>query len=167
MGWLQLRVASTPLIGNIIEVEIQILFYLKSKEGFIMKIFIISLLLVVRHLFRLSLIASFLIFFSFFNASIVFPSDLIPVRTPSTGYQPQFQVLGNKIYYIWHEYDCFYRLIFTAEMNTDGTGWIENQRTIPSFDKYTHPIIGSSRENLLCLGRIRWKTLSDLDGCNE
>lgn len=68
-----------------------------------MKIFIISLLLVVRHLFRLSLIASFLIFFSFFNASIVFPSDLIPVQTPSTGYQPQFQVLGNKIYYVWHK----------------------------------------------------------------
>ena len=32
-------------------------------------------------------------------------SDLNPIRTPSTGYQPHFQVSGNKIYYVWHEYD--------------------------------------------------------------
>ena len=100
-----------------------------------MKIFIISLLLVVRHLFKLSLIACFLIFFSFFYASISFPSDLISVRTPSTGYQPQFQVSGNRIYYVWHEYDGPFRQIFTAEMNIDGTGWKAEKRTSGRFDK--------------------------------
>lgn len=61
--------------------------------------------------------------------------DFVPIRTPSTGYQPQFQVSGNKIYYVWHEYDGPYRQIFTAEMNADGTGWKSEKRTSGQFDK--------------------------------
>ena len=62
-------------------------------------------------------------------------ADFAPIRTPSTGYQPQFQVSGNKIYYVWHEYDGPYRQIFTAEMNIDGTGWKAEKRTSGQFDK--------------------------------
>jgi len=101
----------------------------------IMNVFTTFLLLFVKHCLRLAFIASFLIFFSFFSASISFPSDLTPIRTPSTGYQPQFQVSGNKIYYVWHEYDGPYRQIFTAETNTDGTGWKAEKRTSGQFDK--------------------------------
>lgn len=100
-----------------------------------MKGFTISLLPVVRRLFKLSFIVSFLIFFSFFSPSISFPSDLISLRTPSTGYQPQFQVSGNKIYYVWHEYDGPYRQLFTAEMNIDGTAWKAEKRTSGQYDK--------------------------------
>jgi len=80
--------------------------------------------------FILSLI---LLFFSSLSVSIA--SDLNAVRTPSTGYQPQFQVSGNKIFYVWHEYDGPYRQIFTAGMNVDGTGWKAEKRTSGQFDK--------------------------------
>jgi len=100
-----------------------------------MKVFTAFLLLFVKHFWRLPFIACFLILFSLFSSSISFPSDLNPIRTPSTGYQPQFQVSGNKIYYVWHEYDGPYRQIFTAEMNTDGTGWKSEKRTSGQFDK--------------------------------
>jgi len=75
----------------------------------------------------------FLIFI--FIPSLSISSSLLITRTPSTGYQPQFQVSGNKIYYIWHEYDGPYRQIFTAEMNIDGTGWKAEKRTSGQFDK--------------------------------
>jgi len=67
--------------------------------------------------------------------SLSISSSLLITQTPSTGYQPQFQVLGNKIYYVWHEYDGPSRQIFTAEMNTDGTGWKSEKRTSGQFDK--------------------------------
>jgi len=62
-------------------------------------------------------------------------AELISIRTPSTGYQPQFQVSGNKIHFVWHEYDGPFRQIFTAEMNIDGTGWKAEKRTSGQFDK--------------------------------
>lgn len=62
-------------------------------------------------------------------------NDLVLMRTPSTGYQPQFQIVGERIYYVWHEYDGPFRQIFTAEMNIDGTGWKATQRTSGRFDK--------------------------------
>jgi hypothetical protein len=62
-----------------------------------------SLLPVVRRLFRLTFITFFLNLFTFFPPSISLPLDFIPIRTPSTGYQPQFQVSENKIFYVWHE----------------------------------------------------------------
>jgi hypothetical protein len=70
-----------------------------------------------------------------FTPSLSISSDLMINRTPSTGYQPQFQVSGNKIYYVWHEYDGPFRQIFTAEMNIDGTGWKAEKRTSGQFDK--------------------------------
>jgi len=73
--------------------------------------------------------------FSLFILSVSIASDLIPIRTSSTGYQPQFQVSGNKIYYVWHEYDGPFRQIFTAEMNIDGTGWKAEKRTSGQYDK--------------------------------
>jgi len=73
--------------------------------------------------------------FVFFILPSCFASDLTLLRTPSTGYQPQFQVSGNKIYYVWHEYDDPSRQIFTAEMNRDGTGWKAEKRTSGQFDK--------------------------------
>ena len=100
-----------------------------------MKFLTTILLLLVRRLFRLPLIIFYFIFFCLFVPSISLPSDLSPIRTPSTGYQPQFQVSGNKIYYVWHEYDGPYRQIFTAEMNINGTGWKAEKRTSGQFDK--------------------------------
>jgi len=100
-----------------------------------MKFLTTILLLLVRRLFRLPLIIFYFIFFCLFVPSISLPSDLSPIRTPSTGYQPQFQVSGNKIYYVWHEYDGPFRQIFTAEMNIDGTGWKAEKRTSGQFDK--------------------------------
>jgi len=84
---------------------------------------------------KLSIVLFALILPSFFILSISLALDFAPIRTPSTGYQPQFQVLGNKIYYVWHEYDGPSRQIFTAEMNTDGTGWKSEKRTSGQFDK--------------------------------
>ena len=80
--------------------------------------------------FILSLI---LLFFSSLSVSI--GADLDAVQTPSTGYQPQFQVSGDKIYYVWHEYDGPYRQIFTAEMDIHGSGWKAEKRTSGQFDK--------------------------------
>jgi hypothetical protein len=76
-----------------------------------------------------------LIFVLLFHLPGSIASDLNSVRTPSTGYQPQFQVSGNKIYYVWHEYDGPSRQIFTSEMNIDGTGWKAEKRTSGQFDK--------------------------------
>jgi hypothetical protein len=69
------------------------------------------------------------------GAAAALADDLLLMRTPSTGYQPQFQVAGEKIYYVWHEYDGPYRQIFTAEMSVNGTGWKAAQRTSGRFDK--------------------------------
>jgi hypothetical protein len=62
-------------------------------------------------------------------------SEWTPIRTPSTGYQPQLQVSGEKVYFVWHEYDGPFRQVFTAEMNIDGTGWRAEKRTSGPLDK--------------------------------
>jgi hypothetical protein len=100
-----------------------------------MKVFTSILLPLIRRLFRLFPITFYFISFCFLVPSISFPSDLSPIRTPSTGYQPQFQISGNKAYYVWHEYDGPFRQIFTAEMSIDGTGWKAEKRTSGQFDK--------------------------------
>jgi hypothetical protein len=100
-----------------------------------MKVLTLLLLLSGKHPFRLPHIVFYLIFFILLVSSISFPSDFLLIRTPSTGYQPQFQVSGSKIYFVWHEYDGPYRQIFTAEMNIDGTGWTAERRTTGQFDK--------------------------------
>ena len=46
---------------------------------------------------KLVLITLFQILISLFHLQISIASDLIPARTPSTGYQPQMQVSGDKI----------------------------------------------------------------------
>jgi len=84
---------------------------------------------------KLTCILFFSNLFTFLTLSVSSASDLNAVRTPSTGYQPQFQVSGNKIYYVWHEYDGPSRQIFTGEMNIDGTGWKAEKRTSGRFDK--------------------------------
>ena len=84
---------------------------------------------------RSVLVAVILIPFLIFHLSVSMASDLIPIQTSSTGYQPQFEVSGNKIYYVWHEYDGPYRQIFTAEMNVDGTNWKAEKKTSGQFDK--------------------------------
>jgi hypothetical protein len=76
-----------------------------------------------------------LILISLFHLPVSMASDLTLIQTPSAGYQPQFQIFGDKIYYVWHEYDGPFRQIFTAEMNMDGTGWKAEKRTSGQFDK--------------------------------
>jgi hypothetical protein len=52
-------------------------------------------------------------------------------------YEPQLQVVGTKIYYVWYEMDASNALqIWTAEMNTDGTGWTAAKRTDNMYHKY-------------------------------
>jgi hypothetical protein len=95
--------------------------------------------------FRSVIVTLSLILISLFYLPVSIASDLILIRTPSTGYQPQFQVSRDKIYSVWHEYDGPYRQIFTAEMNIDGMGWKAEKRTSGQYDK-TFPqleVIGS------------------------
>ena len=81
-----------------------------------------------------------ILIFSFSIISVSVPralsaSDLNPIRAPSTGYQPHFHVSGDKIYYVWHEYDGPFRQIFIAVMNVDGTGWRAMKKTSTPFEK--------------------------------
>lgn len=80
-------------------------------------------------------IGSLFLLFFLFSLNPLLALDLQVQKTPSTGYQPQFQVSGQKIYYVWHEYDGPFRQIFTAEANIDKTGWRATQRTYGRFDK--------------------------------
>jgi hypothetical protein len=48
---------------------------------------------------------------------------------------PRFQVVGDKIYYVWQGDDHFE--LWTGEMNTDGTGWSSNLRRDPGYALYT------------------------------
>ena len=84
---------------------------------------------------RSVLITMSLISISLFHLPVSMASELIPIRTPSTGYQPQFQIFEDKIYYVWHEYDGPFRQIFTAQMNPDGTAWKAEKKTSGQFDK--------------------------------
>ena len=98
-----------------------------------------------ENLFRSFSVAIFLILVSLFHLPSSVASDLVLTQTPSTGYQPQFQVSRDKIYYVWHGYDGPFRQIFTAEMNTDGKGWKAEERTSGQYDK-TFPqlqVVGS------------------------
>ena len=52
------------------------------------------------------------------------------------GTEPQFQVIGSKIYYVWSEDDGVNIQIWTAEMNIDGTGWMATKRTTDPGFKY-------------------------------
>ncbi|TSA26337.1 T9SS C-terminal target domain-containing protein [bacterium] len=57
--------------------------------------------------------------------------------TSFSKYELQLQVVGDKIYYVWYEYDGSVKFqIWTAEMDTDGTDWSETKRTTSSYDKY-------------------------------
>lgn len=49
---------------------------------------------------------------------------------------PQLQVINDKMYYVWQQYDGNGYQIWTGEMNTDGTGWVAVQRTTGPYDKY-------------------------------
>ena len=60
-------------------------------------------------------------------------------RTAGTDVQksdPQLQVVGDKIYYVWWEYDGSYVQIWTGEMDTDGTNWTATKRTTSAYHKY-------------------------------
>ena len=49
---------------------------------------------------------------------------------------PQFQIVGDKIYYVWYERDGSKRQIWTAVSNLDGSGFVATQRTTSAYDKY-------------------------------
>lgn len=84
---------------------------------------------------RSVLVTLSLILVSLFHLSVSRAANLNLIQTPSTGYQPQFQIFRDKIYYVWHEYDGPSRQIFTAQMNIDGTGWKAEKRTSGQYDK--------------------------------
>jgi hypothetical protein len=54
--------------------------------------------------------------------------------TGNTKNNPQFQVVGDKIYYVWSEAGSSGEL-WTGEMNTDGTGWQATRRTFSPTHK--------------------------------
>jgi len=86
--------------------------------------------------FKLFLVAfSCTLFLFLYKSATPSAAELTPIRTPSTGYQPQFQVSGSRAHFVWHEYDGPFRQILTAEMNVDGSGWKAAQRTNTPFDK--------------------------------
>lgn len=91
--------------------------------------------LIVHFLKPISQVFCATLFLSLLMLPFCFASDFVPYRTGSTGYQPQLQVSGNRIFYVWHEYDGPFRQIFTAGMNVDGTGWKAEKRTSGPFDK--------------------------------
>jgi|GEM_PF-641966 len=82
----------------------------------------------------------FLFVFVLFGQGVVKAADYtfenITKRTTSATYKntAQFQVVGSKIYYVWQE-GLPYNQIWTAEMNTDGTGFTATQRTSSSYNK--------------------------------
>lgn len=54
---------------------------------------------------------------------------------------PYLQVVGNKIYYVWREKTGAGEYsIWTAVMNTDGTGWSANKRQVITLDG-THGVL--------------------------
>lgn len=62
-------------------------------------------------------------------------------RTHATAtfpYRPNIQVSGTTIYYSWTELVGNYYQIFTATMETDGTGWSATQRTTSNTSKRYH-----------------------------
>jgi len=88
--------------------------------------------LCLNYLLKFAIIILFIVFF---YPRISISSDLIPIQTSSTGYQPRLQVSGNKIYFVWHDYDGPSRQIFTGEMSLEGTGWKSEKRTKGKYDK--------------------------------
>jgi hypothetical protein len=73
---------------------------------------------------------------------------------------PQLQLLGNKIHYVRQQPDAGKnRQIWTMEMNPDGTGWKEVQRTNTPFDKQF--------PQLQAAGNKIWYTWNESDGKNR
>ena len=56
---------------------------------------------------------------------------------------------NNKLYYIYYEYDGTYYQIWTASMNTDGTGWSAAKRTTTSYNSYYSQLVLDSANNKL------------------
>ncbi|MBU0647749.1 hypothetical protein KJ855_01060, partial [Patescibacteria group bacterium] len=74
-------------------------------------------------------------------------------RTTSTSnkFYPQLHVVGSKIYYIWRQWDNVSAgQIWTATMNTDGSGWSATQRTSSSYDK-TYPQFQVVENRVYCI----------------
>jgi hypothetical protein len=51
-------------------------------------------------------------------------------------FEPQLQVIDDKIYFVWREFDGGHFQIWTGLMNRDGTGWQAFKRTTTPFDKH-------------------------------
>ncbi|OGU70036.1 MAG: hypothetical protein A2W30_04910, partial [Ignavibacteria bacterium RBG_16_36_9] len=56
--------------------------------------------------------------------------------TSNFKFEPELQVVGSKIYYVWRGLTGISFEIWTAEMNIDGTGFSATQRTTGSNDKW-------------------------------
>ena len=70
------------------------------------------------------------------------------VQATNIGYGPQFQVVGDKIYSVFSNS----AQVFTAEMNTDGTGWSSTQMTSTSGTKQ-HPQMQVAGDSLWVIWR--------------
>jgi hypothetical protein len=57
-------------------------------------------------------------------------------NSPYDKRDPQLQVVGRKINYVWYEHDSMYFQIWTAEMNINGTDWSTIKETTSSYNKY-------------------------------
>jgi hypothetical protein len=56
--------------------------------------------------------------------------------SPFDKFEPQLQVVGNKIYFVWREFDGAHFQIWTGLMNRDGTAWQAAKRTNRPYDKH-------------------------------
>jgi hypothetical protein len=56
--------------------------------------------------------------------------------SPFEKFEPQLQVLGDRIHFVWRESDGSHFQIWTAIMTCDGTGWQAVKRTNSPYDKH-------------------------------
>ena len=56
--------------------------------------------------------------------------------SPFDKFEPQFQLVGDKIYFVWRESDGSHFQIWTAVMNRNGAGWQAAKRTNSPYDKH-------------------------------
>ena len=84
----------------------------------------------------------------------------------------RLQVYGNKIYYVWHEYDAstIYQ-IWTAYSNLDGTGFVATQQTSDILHEHSYPQLQVYGSKIYYVGHFWdgaddqvWLATTNLDG---
>lgn len=97
----------------------------------------------------------------FSNFGHVLASDFVATQRTFGDYSsnnPQLQIVDSKIYYVFNSSDGDNTQIWTAEMNTDGSGWNATQRTFTAYN--------SSLPKLQVVDNKIYYVYSEHDGSN-